>query len=85
MTIWQGTGLVLHIAGPAGLLTAVAFVGVTCISVMEALSEMIILWPVAMGLYEYVRAFVDHDLAIVIGIAYWYANRLSTLYNPEEC
>ena len=71
VTIWHGAGLVLHIAGPAGLLTAVAFVGVTCISVMESLSELIILWPVAMGLYEYVRAFVDHDLAIVIALAYW--------------
>jgi yeast amino acid transporter len=71
VTIWQGNGLVLHIAGPAGLLTAVGFVGVTSISVMESLSEMIILWPVSMGLYEYVRAFVDHDLAIVIALAYW--------------
>jgi yeast amino acid transporter len=71
VTIWQGNGLVLHVAGPAGLLTAIAFTGVTCISVMESLSEMIIQWPVAMGLYEYVRAFVDHDLAIVIALAYW--------------
>lgn len=71
VTIWQGNGLVLSIAGPAGLLTGVGFVGVTSICVMESLSEMIILWPVAMGLYEYVRAFVDHDLAVVIALAYW--------------
>ena len=71
VTIWQGTGLVLHVAGPAGLLTAVGFVALTCISVMESLSEMVMLWPVSMGLYEYVRAFVDHDLAIVIALAYW--------------
>ena len=71
MTIWQGNGLGLSVAGPAGLLTAIGFVGVTCIAVMESLSEMIILWPVAMGFYEYVRAFVDHDLAIVVALAYW--------------
>jgi yeast amino acid transporter len=71
VTIWQGSGLVLHIAGPGGLLTAAGFVSVNCVCVMESLSEMIILWPVAMGLYEYVRAFVDHDLAIVIALAYW--------------
>lgn len=76
MTVWQGSGLVLHVAGPAGLLTAVAFVGFTCICVMESLGEMIMLWPVAMGLYEYVRAFVDHDLAIVMALAYWYNDLL---------
>ena len=61
----------MTIAGPGGLLIAWAFVSVTAICVMEGLSEMIIMWPVSNAMVEYVKAFVDRDLAIVVGLAYW--------------
>ena len=65
------SGEILAIAGPAGVLTAFAVVGVITISVMEGLSEMIELWPVSNAMMEFVRAFIDEDLATVVGIAYW--------------
>ena len=62
----------MNTAGPGGLLIAWAFVSVTAICVMEGLSEMIIMWPVSNAMVEYVKAFVDRDLAIVVGLAYWF-------------
>jgi amino acid transporter len=45
---------------------------VTLKCVMEGICEMIVLWPISNAMIEFVRAFVDEDLAIVVGIAYWY-------------
>lgn len=52
-------------------MTAIAFVGINAICVMEGLGEMVVLWPVSNAMMAYVRKFVDRDLAIVVGIAYW--------------
>ncbi len=65
------TGEVLAISGPAGVLIAFAVVGVVAIVVNEGICEMIVLWPISNAMMEFVRAFVDRDLAIVVGIAYW--------------
>lgn len=61
----------MNTAGPAGLLVAWVFVAVTAICVMEGLSEMVVMWPVSNAMVEYVKVFVDKDLAIVVGLAYW--------------
>ncbi|KAK3175307.1 hypothetical protein OEA41_002554 [Lepraria neglecta] len=39
---------------------------------MEGISEMIQMFPTPNALMEFVRAFVDPDLAWVVGVAYWY-------------
>lgn len=65
------TGEVLAISGPAGVLIAFAVVGIVAIMVNEGICEMIVLWPISNAMMEFVRAFVDRDLAIVVGIAYW--------------
>jgi amino acid permease len=70
----------MNIAGPGGLLAAWAFVSVTAICVMEGLSEMIIMWPVSNAMVEYVKAFVDRDLAIVVGLAYWFVRRFISFF-----
>lgn len=67
-------GEVMNTAGPGGLLLAWAFVAVTSICVMEGISEMIVMWPVSNAMVEYVKAFVDRDLAIVMGLAYWWVD-----------
>jgi amino acid transporter len=61
----------MNTAGPGGLLIAWIFVAITSICVMEGVAEMVIMWPVSNAMVEYVKAFVDRDLAIVIGLAYW--------------
>jgi amino acid permease len=39
---------------------------------MQCIGEMLTLWPISGALVEYVGAFVDEDLGIAVGIAYWY-------------
>lgn len=51
---------------------AFALIGLVAIAAMEGVCEMIVFWPIPNPMVEFVRAFVDPDLAIVVGIAYWY-------------
>lgn len=67
-------GKLVTTSGPAGFLTALAFVCLTTICVMESLAEFVVMWPVSNALVEYVKKFVDRDLAIVVGLAYWSAS-----------
>src|SRR5271155_4902441 len=71
VTIFSTDGEILNTAGPAGLLAAWLFVALTTIFVMECIGELVIMWPVSNAMIEYVKAFLDEDLAIVVGIAYW--------------
>jgi amino acid transporter len=52
-------------------LIAVLVVGIVAIAVMEGICELINLWPIPNAMVEYVRAFVDEDLGVAIGILYW--------------
>ncbi|KAL9615930.1 MAG: hypothetical protein Q9160_009142 [Pyrenula sp. 1 TL-2023] len=72
VTILSNGGEALEIAGPGGMLLAYCVIGVIAVAVMEVVSEMIQLFPAPNAIPEYVRNFVDVDLAWVVGIAYWY-------------
>lgn len=72
VTIFSTIGEILNTAAVAGLLIALALVSVTAISVMTSLSELVVLWPIPNALVEYVKTFVDEDLATVVGLAYWF-------------
>ena len=50
---------------------AVLVVGIVAIAVMEGICELINIWPIPNAMVEYVRAFVDEDLGVAIGILYW--------------
>ena len=71
VTVFYGDGEALEVAGPSGALLAFALVGVTAICAMEGISEMIQMFPTPNAMMEFVRIFVDEDLAWVIGVAYW--------------
>lgn len=71
------SGEVLAISGPGGVLIAFAVVGIVTIFVMEGICEMIVIWPIPNAMMEFVAAFVDRDLAVIVGIAYWYATSQS--------
>jgi amino acid transporter len=71
LSFGTASGEILAIAGPGGTLIAYSVNGVVAICVMEGLCEMIVLWPISNAMIEFVRFFVDPDLAIVVGIAYW--------------
>jgi amino acid transporter len=71
VTIFYGDGEALEVAGPSGAFLAFGIVGFVAICVMEGISEMIQMFPTPNALMEFVRAFVDPDLAWVVGVAYW--------------
>lgn len=75
---FSNSSLILGVAGPGGALLAFALVGVVAIAAMEGLCEMIVLWPIPNPMVEFVRAFVDPDLAIVVGIAYWWVSTVES-------
>ena len=53
------------------MLIAYCIIGLIAIAVMEGVSEMVQLFPAPNAVVEYVKAFVDVDLAWVVGVAYW--------------
>ncbi len=65
------TGKILSLAGPWGGLLAFGIVGVVVALVMQGISEMINYWPISNALVEFVSSFVDKDLGIIVGFAYW--------------
>ena len=71
VTVFYGDGEALEVAGPSGALLGFAVIGVTAICVMEGISEMTQMFPTPNALMEFVRVFVDPDLAWVVGVSYW--------------
>lgn len=63
----------LELSGPAGLIVSVIVMGVIMISVSECVGEFSQQFATPNPMFEYVRVFVDEDLAWVIAIAYWYS------------
>ncbi len=72
MGLFVNSGEILGIAGPMGGLMAYIVVGICVICVMDGVGEMIGHWPIANCMVDFVAKFVDKDLAIIVGIAYWY-------------
>jgi yeast amino acid transporter len=68
----KSSGEIIAIAGPGGTLIAFLVVGIVAVCVMEGICEMINLWPISNAMIEFVRVFVDPDLAVVVGFTYWY-------------
>lgn len=80
VTIFYSVGNALQVAGPSGALLAFAIVGIVAICVMECVSELIQMFPTPNAIVEFVRIFVDADLAWVIGVGYWSDYIIKTLF-----
>ena len=83
LTLFSTSGLVLSFGGPGGVLIAWAINGAIAVAVMEGLSGMIELWPISNAMMEFVDKFVDKDLALVVGIAYWYRRGFALFLLPK--
>lgn len=46
-------------------------VGIIATAVMECICEMIVLWSIPNAMVEFVKAFIDEDLGVAVGIMYW--------------
>ena len=77
------SGIILRAAGPLALFLAFFILTALAWGVMQCITEMLSIWPVPGALVEFVRAFVDEDLATTVGIAYWYV-LYSGLWSPHH-
>jgi yeast amino acid transporter len=69
---FQNSSYALNVAGPLGALFAFFAVGLVVLCVMQCIGEMIITFPTANAMVEFVNKFVDEDLAVIVGIGYWF-------------
>ncbi|KAL1629102.1 hypothetical protein SLS56_005656 [Neofusicoccum ribis] len=74
---FTNSGEILSFAGPATTLLSFGVVGLLACMVMEGISEMVVIWPIPNPMVEFVRHFVDRDLANVVCFAYWYTYAIS--------
>lgn len=78
---WR-SGQILEIGGPLAVLFSFVLVGLLAWAVMQCVTELLCIWPVPGALSVYVGTFVDHELGIAVGVAYWYAT--PCLESPED-
>ncbi|KAL2053176.1 hypothetical protein ABVK25_006501 [Lepraria finkii] len=62
----------LRTAGPHGMLLSFIFFTVLAWGVVQFITDIISIWPVRGALVDFVRYFVDEDLALTVGAAYWF-------------
>ena len=65
------SGIVLRTAGPLALVLSFAILTFLAWGVMQCITEMLVIWPIPGALVEFVRVFVDEDLALTVGAIYW--------------
>jgi len=70
-------GLILRLGGPVAVLLSFALMGFLAWGVMQCIAEMLCIWPISGALSTYVSEFVDVELGIVVGVAYWFTYAIS--------
>ncbi|KAI0126146.1 amino acid transporter [Xylariales sp. AK1849] len=68
---WR-VGVILELGGPLAVLLSFLLLGQLAWAVMQCITEMLCIWPVPGALSVYVSDFVDEELGIAAGIAYWF-------------
>ncbi|KAI9836444.1 MAG: hypothetical protein M1819_001476 [Sarea resinae] len=75
--LYVGSGTILRQAGPGGVLLSFSLIGLVSWAVMQCIAEMLCIWPISGALMEFVATFVDKELAITCGVAYWFTYAIS--------
>ncbi|KAK0631514.1 amino acid permease-domain-containing protein [Immersiella caudata] len=73
---WRG-GQILELGGPLAVLLAFLIVGILAWAVMQCITELLCIWPVPGAMSVYVSEFVDTELGIAVGVAYWFTYSVS--------
>ncbi|KAK3341964.1 putative proline-specific permease [Lasiosphaeria hispida] len=68
---WRG-GQILELGGPLAVLLSFLIVGLLAWAVMQCITEMLCIWPIPGAMSVYVSEFVDAELGIAVGVAYWF-------------
>jgi yeast amino acid transporter len=72
--LYNREGSILQMSGQGAVFLSFALVGFLAWSVTQCVAEMVRIWPVRSALTGYVTEFVDKELGIAVGIAYWYVS-----------
>jgi amino acid transporter len=64
-------GYILRLGGPLAVLMSFALLGILAWGVMQCIAEMLCIWPISGALSSYVTEFVDVELGMAVGVAYW--------------
>lgn len=67
---WRGSQI-LEIGGPLAVPLSFLLVGMLAWSVMQCITEMLCIWPIPGAVWVFAREFVDEELGIAVGVAYW--------------
>ncbi|KAH7083883.1 amino acid permease/ SLC12A domain-containing protein [Paraphoma chrysanthemicola] len=70
-------GTILRLGGPLAVLLSFALLGLLAWGVMQCIAEMLCIWPISGALSTYVTEFVDVELGIAVGVAYWFTYAIS--------
>ncbi|RCI08833.1 hypothetical protein L249_4828 [Ophiocordyceps polyrhachis-furcata BCC 54312] len=73
---WTG-GQVLRVGGPLTAPLSFLVSGLLAWAVMQCVTEMLCIWPIPGALSVYVSEFVDFELGIAVGVAYWFTYSIS--------
>jgi yeast amino acid transporter len=64
-------GAILRLGGPISLLLSYFIVALIAWSVMQGVAELLCIWPISGALHRFVGKFVDKEIGIATGVAYW--------------
>ncbi|OTA55634.1 hypothetical protein K449DRAFT_310879, partial [Hypoxylon sp. EC38] len=73
---WRG-GQILELGGYLAVILSFLLLGILAWAVTQCITELLCIWPVPGALAVFVRNFVDPELGITVGIAYWFTYSVS--------
>ena len=83
--LFQTSGEIIALGGPAGAFIAFVFAGLVIVSVMRCLAEMASVRPVKGPLIDFPNEYVDEALGFTVGVCYWYVfSRSCTLSDVPD-
>lgn len=69
---WRG-GQILELGGFLAVIISFLLLGILSWLVTQCITELLCIWPVPGAMSVFVREFVDFELGITVGVAYWLA------------
>ncbi|KAI0376199.1 amino acid permease/ SLC12A domain-containing protein [Hypomontagnella monticulosa] len=73
---WRG-GQILELGSFLAVIISFLLLGILAWAVTQCITELLCIWPVPGALAVFVREFVDFELGIAVGIAYWFTYSVS--------
>ncbi|XXH05953.1 hypothetical protein Hte_012396 [Hypoxylon texense] len=73
---WRA-GQILELGGLLAVILSFLLLGLIAWAITQCITELLCIWPVPGAMSVFVREFVDFELGIAVGIAYWFTYSVS--------